>query len=173
MEVVLNVLQIWEIKMPSGKVHSAMTLSTITGIIGCQFFSVTGGSIDLYILGCATGLLVMPDLDVDNGSIANNFIRKILPPVEWVWKILWFPYAKLIPHRHPISHFPVVSTFIRIGYLFCVINLFYLLWSLLFDTVSSWIWIWNWSFFLGLCHVDILHWAADNTIKGKEIFEEN
>jgi uncharacterized metal-binding protein len=122
------------------------------------------------VAGTLIGLLVTPDLDIDAGNISDTMIRKVFPPAQWLWRILWTPYSKLIPHRSPISHFPFLGTLFRIGYTFLLLNLFNLLFSLVSDTVSF-VFFWNWSFVLGLCHADVLHYFADIFIKGKEQFE--
>jgi uncharacterized metal-binding protein len=161
--------------MPSGKVHTALTLATVSGVIAPYAVVNMNGNEYLYIAGCLTGILIMPDQDVNGGNISDSLIRRVFPPVQWLWRIFWTPYALLVPHRHFISHLPILGTVLRIGYIFLLINLLLfvlrLLWSL-FDTVSF-IWIWNWSFFFGLCHVDIIHFLADNSIKGKETLESN
>jgi uncharacterized metal-binding protein len=34
-----------------------------------------------------------------------------------VWNLLWLPYAYLIPHhRHPLSHWPVLGTALRLAH---------------------------------------------------------
>jgi uncharacterized metal-binding protein len=159
--------------MPSGKVHVAITLSALSGVIAPWVLVNVGGNEYAYIAGCATGILITPDLDVDGGMYSHHIIRKVSRPAQWLWRLFWTPYALLIPHRHHLSHMPLLGTTLRIGYIFLIVNilllLFKLLWSL-FDTVSF-VWIWDWSFFFGLTHVDTLHWATDKTIKGKETLE--
>lgn len=162
--------------MPGGKVHSAITLATASGVLAPYALVQFGGNPYLYVAGCVVGLLVTPDLDINHGNISDTFIRRVFPPAQWIWRLLWTPYALILPHRSIYSHFPFLGTLVRIGYIFLLLNLF----SLLFfffgnifrinDTVSF-VWFWSWSFFFGLCHVDICHWVADNTIKSKEQFE--
>lgn len=126
-----------------------------------------------YVTGMVVGLLVTPDLDLNNGNISDTMIRKVFPPAQWLWRFLWTPYSLLVPHRSVFSHFPLLGTTLRIGYVFLVLNLINLFGYFIlrnFDTVSL-VWVWNWSFFFGLAHADIIHWAADNTIKSKEQFE--
>ena len=160
--------------MPSGKVHTALTMATISGVLAPYAVVNLNGNEWLYVAGCVTGIFISPDQDVDRGNISDYMIRKVSRPAQFLWRLFWTPYAIALPHRHAISHFPLLGTTVRIGYIFLVINLAYLIWCFLFglfDTVSL-KWIWNWSFFFGLCHVDILHWMADNTIKGKETLED-
>ena len=162
--------------MPSGKVHVAITLSTLSGVIAPWVLVNAGGNEYAYIAGCATGVLITPDLDVNGGMYSHYLIRKVSRPAQFLWRLFWTPYALLVPHRHLVSHFPLIGTMVRIGYIFLVINLVAFCSSLLLglfasDAVSRIYWIWDWSFFFGLAHVDALHWAADNTIKGKETLE--
>ena len=163
--------------MPGGKVHSALAIASAIGVISPYAIVNLGGNPYWYIGGCLVGVLVGPDLDVDDGNISDTLIRKVSSPAQWLWRRIWNPYSKLIPHRHPISHFPVLSTAIRIGYLFVIINIFCILFNIILrlfgvtDTVSI-VWFWNWSFFFGLCHVDTVHFLADKFIKGNEQFNE-
>lgn len=159
--------------MPSGKIHTALTLATASGVVAPYAVVNLGGNEYAYLAGCLVGVLIMPDMDVDNGNISDYFIRRVFQPAQWLWRLFWTPYALLVPHRHFISHFPILGTVLRIGYIFLILNLVNLSLSLLtslFDTVSF-VWIWDWSFFFGLAHVDAIHWAVDNTIKGKETLE--
>jgi len=159
--------------MPGGRVHNALTLATTSGVLAPYLITQFGGNPYLYVAGCVTGLLISPDLDLNEGNISDTLIRKVFPPAQWLWRLFWTPYSLLLPHRSIFSHFPFLGTLLRIGYVFLLLNLFSWLFFLLgniFDTVSHFIWIWNWWFVLGLCHVDICHWAADMTIKGKDTF---
>ena len=67
-----------------------------------------------------SGLVLSPDLDVDNGCIANKHIGSI-PFIgglsEILWRYYWKPYAKYVKHRSITSHAPVFSTLIRVVYL--------------------------------------------------------
>jgi uncharacterized metal-binding protein len=159
--------------MPSGKIHSALTMATISGVIAPYLVVNLGGNEYTYVAGCVVGLMVSPDMDVDGGNISDQYIRKVSRPAQWLWRLFWTPYALLVPHRHFVSHFPIVGTLLRVGYVFMLINIInFIAWIgfQLFDTVSF-LWLWDWSFFFGLCHVDAVHWAVDNTIKGKETLE--
>jgi uncharacterized metal-binding protein len=157
--------------IPSGKVHSALTLSTASGVLAPHFIWMAGGNPFNYLAGCLIGIMVMPDMDVDRGNISDAYIRKVFPPAQWLWRILWTPYSVTVPHRHFISHFPIVGTLLRIGYIFLIVNI--LIWIIgLFSDTVSFVWFWDWSFVLGLCHVDAIHFLADKTIKGKEMFED-
>jgi uncharacterized metal-binding protein len=160
--------------MPSGKIHNALTLATVTGVLAPYLIVQFDGNPWLYGAGCVAGLLVSPDMDVDKGNISDQLIRRVSRPAQWLWRLFWTPYALLIPHRHFISHMPIFGTLVRIGYIFMIINIVNLLLFIvlsMFDTVSF-VWLWNWSFFFGLCHVDAIHFVVDKTIKGRETFED-
>lgn len=157
--------------MPSGKVHTALTLATASGILAPYAIVQFNMNPWMYGAGAVVGIFISPDLDVDKGNIADTIIRKVFSPAQWIWRAFWQPYAWSIPHRHSISHFPLLGTVLRIGYIFLIVNIVVWIVNLFFDTLSF-VWIWNWDFFLGLAHVDVIHWLADNTIKGKEMFDE-
>lgn len=161
--------------MPGGKVHTAITLATVTGLIAPSFVFGNGGDIYMYIAGAMAGVFLTPDHDVDGGNFTDTIIRKVSYVGQKVWRVFWTPYALLLPHRGKLSHFPVLSTFIRLGYILLAINLIVWLIGLVSkilggDNTVSFVFWWNWSFFLGLVHVDTLHWVADQLIKGKEQF---
>lgn len=159
--------------MPGGKVHTALTLSTISGVLAPYAVVNLNGNEWTYVAGCLTGILIGPDMDVDRGNISDYMIRKVSRPAQFLWRLFWTPYALLTPHRHYISHFPILGTVVRIGYVFLILNflifLSKLVWSI-FDSVSF-VWIWDWSFFFGLAHVDAVHFLTDISIKGKETME--
>lgn len=68
-------------------------------------------------LGCLSGVLLSPDLDVDTGYYGLHVIRAIWGEAgAAVWRAFWLPYAKIMPHRSIASHFPLVSTAVRLGY---------------------------------------------------------
>lgn len=153
--------------------HTALTVATASGVIAPYAIVQLDGNPYLYVAGCLVGVLVGPDMDVDGGNISDFFIRKVSRLAQHVWRLIWFPYAVLVPHRHFISHFPVISTLLRIGYIFLIINLSVALFRIAFNIEldKPFYWIWDWSFFFGLVHVDTVHFVVDKLIKGKETME--
>lgn len=129
--------------MPNGKVHSFST------IVLAAAFAPTE---PIMALGAAAGILVGPDLDVDNGNISVYYLRKVSPVLAWAWRLWWWPYAKLMPHRGALSHAPVISTLIR---LVCVLWPFWLIWGVFWPPFY---------FVLGLMYADLLHWLADKVL---------
>ena len=92
--------------MASGKHHdrSIYFATPIVGIIGGSY------SLELGLIAASShllgGLYLSPDLDL-----------KSLPWKRWgVLRFLWLPYQK-IPHRHWLSHAPVVGSIGRLLYL--------------------------------------------------------
>jgi uncharacterized metal-binding protein len=86
-----------------------------------------------------------------------------------IWRLLWLPYALLIPrHRHPLSHWPILGTTLRLVYLLAVPVL---LWwvaghiiplpALPHLTLTPLI---GWSV-AGLALVDALHWGMDKLFR--------
>jgi uncharacterized metal-binding protein len=94
--------------MASGKNHDRAILfaSPVVLVVGCYQFGLELGIIAgaSHFLG---GYWLSPDLDI-----------KSRPFLRWgVLKIIWVPYQRLIPHRSPLSHAPVLGSLIRLVYL--------------------------------------------------------
>lgn len=160
--------------MPGGKVHSALTVATALGVLAPYAVVNLNGDPYMYIAGNLAGILLTPDQDVDAGNITDTIIRRVSPMGQRLWRAFWTPYALAIPHRGKFSHFPVLSTLVRLGYILVAINLISavirLVISIFGQVDTVFIFWWNWSFFFGLVHVDTVHWVADQLIKGKEQF---
>jgi len=67
-------------------------------------------------LGCLLGIVLTPDLDMIAISLAEWGMVKKLGPLGFFWMGLWYFYARVIPHRSPWSHWPVLGTAIRLAY---------------------------------------------------------
>lgn len=96
--------------MPNGRVHDTATLiaagaafPTMLVAWGPEQAIVTAGSF------VVSGLLFSPDLDLQHSRSAT-FWRNVR--LGW----LWYPYARLIPHRSPLSHHPLYGPIGRILY---------------------------------------------------------
>ncbi len=125
--------------------------------------------------GSLVGLYITPDLDVDNGFLTDQLIRKYLGwPAEWIWKMFWHPYRRSLKHGGPLSHFPPIGTMGRILYVYMMLIvipclLLYLLytwrgygWN--FQGELMWWWTWvmsHWKVIAGLAATDLIHWALD------------
>ena len=143
--------------MPDGHTHNRATGLLIAVTIGGALYlgAPLVSSADV-IAGMTVGFFVGPDLDVDGGSIAMNNIRQNIGRLPaWLWKVFWWPYATLMPHRSYWSHTPIIGTLVRVGYM--AFMLFPLaIWVA--STVDPWHLLFV---FAGLCAVDTLHWFMD------------
>jgi uncharacterized metal-binding protein len=112
------------------------------------------------------GLVVTPDLDVrDRDTHAETVMRRTGRCLGAIWDLFWLPYAWLIPrHRHPLSHWPILGTALRLVYLLAVPAL---LWwgmgQLLPLPTLPWLVLTplTWWAIGGLALVDALHWGMD------------
>ncbi|HEY9607663.1 MAG TPA: metal-binding protein [Allocoleopsis sp.] len=94
--------------MASGKNHdrSILFATPIVLAVGSYQFGLEVGVIAAasHFLG---GYWLSPDLDI-----------KSAPFLRWgVLRFIWLPYQKKIPHRHWLSHSPVIGSTIRLLYL--------------------------------------------------------
>jgi uncharacterized metal-binding protein len=103
--------------MPSGRTHAKATLllTPLCLAAGGLFGGLTCGLAAAG--GCLAGIPLSPDLDQEGLSTCENQMIKKTMGLAFLWPMLWYPYARCIPHRGFASHFPVVGTLIRILYL--------------------------------------------------------
>ena len=172
--------------MPNGKTHARATLYAsialgagtllITDNLPASLIAFSGGIF---------GIIINPDLDVDRGSFSHNVIehgatmvarlphqllglernrflrwtaRTFGKLVAFLWWLFWFPYSWAIPHRSPLSQFPVISTAIRVIYVTIPIALLlYYTNYFVFDVPSLPYWI----ALISLGIVDTLHILMD------------
>lgn len=113
--------------MASGEVHQ--TLGFIAGGLGAigayaaktYLFSdsVSWLHIAGFASGLAVGILVTPDLDME-GATLEETRWKAIPVIGIVFyvafRLAWTPYALMVKHRSPWSHFPIVGTLGRAVY---------------------------------------------------------
>lgn len=114
--------------------------------------AITGGTL--------AGLVLTPDLDLDEGCIANDIVRRTAGrKAERIWSLFWLPYSRLIRHRSHLSHLPLLGTALRVGYVLALPLI--LLWMAgqppALHTIPAWAW-WAAS---GLILADVLHYIMD------------
>lgn len=136
------------------------------------FAGVTTGSLQNALacgIGVLFGILLSPDLDMNQKTRSEYVVSRYLGRlIGWLWYLFWLPYAKAVPHRHAISHWPVISTLIRLLY---ILTLSFPLWCLVswlatgslailplseIGRVSGLLWG-----ILGLMAADALHYLMD------------
>ena len=120
--------------------------------------------------GCLAGIFLTPDLDVGYFAriLAMKEAKKEFPVLGRIWHILWIPYAAAIPHRSPLSHWPVIGTAGRMAYLLLIFLLLATavvgpdravttLDMMMRYSLTHW-------FSVGLCVSDSIHWLMDKGI---------
>jgi uncharacterized metal-binding protein len=152
--------------MPKGTVHAKATVALaaagafVTYRFGHplpQILALSGGTL--------AGLLLTPDLDIDEGCISNDIVRHSAGRrVEQLWALFWRPYGLMLPHRSKLSHLPLLGTALRLVYIAILPALIW--WFTTFSArtgmlphLSVPIWVW-WAFG-GLVLADTLHYLMD------------
>jgi uncharacterized metal-binding protein len=96
--------------MPSGKTHTKINLIGLPIIITplALYNSLHYEAILVYAVGFLIGTyLLTPDLDTESDCYNN-----------WgLFRFIWYPYQKFVPHRSMLSHGLIIGDFIRILYL--------------------------------------------------------
>jgi len=111
--------------MPSGSTHKRATVLALpptavaAGFVAANYGASVGPMDGMLAAGVAgAGMLatlaVHPDLDLVETYIHHKVRANRL---LFFWYAPWWPYGKLVPHRHWISHFPFIGTILRIAYL--------------------------------------------------------
>lgn len=164
--------------MPNGKCHSAATIATTSAFL--SYFAagvvVTAVSISEYnewafwaALGSFSGLVVEPDLDQDYQAAPLGTMRETGGDLlAKLWQLYWTPYARAIPHRSLLSHFPVIGTVGRLIYLAPLYALPVAVWTYFFGFPTAQIFAYT----VGLCWCDTMHYIMDFWIP-RRFFPQN
>jgi uncharacterized metal-binding protein len=150
--------------MSNGRTHSIASVA-----LACGFLLSGGGQ---EAMGALVGVMISPDCDVDNGFVADTYIRnRFGRVVEMGWDGLWYFYRRSLKHGGELSHFPIISTLGRIAYLFFftivipyVVLMLFLPGAWDIQTELGWWWgkIWeHWRLIVGLMGADLIHWGLD------------
>jgi len=147
--------------MPSGRVHSA----TSAALAGLLYYLADRAGLPAAPLagGCLAGIMLTPDLDVDGMTRSDTHARRLgglalaLP-----WYMIWRPYAFFIPHRSPLSHWPLLGTALRLVYLGGLVAIIARLVGMQI-TLPLW---WPWTV-AGLAVSDLAHFILDKTVRIK------
>ena len=141
--------------MASGKTHKHDSIGlAIGGGVILAMRRTEPLEIALFSLGALAGIILSPDLDVDHKTEAERILYKLGWLPGSLFYVFWLPYAKAIPHRHPISHWPILGTIGRIVYLLPI-------WGAIWTFTGFPPWIYAWAFVGGLMGSDALHWLKD------------
>jgi uncharacterized metal-binding protein len=156
--------------MASGKAHATASalLAFPAGLLALGLGGDWGAAVACAI-GSIAGIVLSPDLDVDSPTHSNYIIHKYTGCIGGaIWFAFWWPYAKFIPHRSPLSHWPVLGTILRLLYIVILSTpIWFLITLFVFGSgeslptpgpaLKSWLW---WAT-LGLLLSDTMHYIMD------------
>lgn len=150
--------------MASGKTHSRVAvLAGVVGVVATMVW-LPEAPLEKVAVGFALGWAVTPDADVDHATVEELWwdrIPLVGRAVGTVYQMVWLPYARLIPHRDALSHWPLVGTAGRIAYMaawLAAISLIAGRWIVDWRVIWNWIWPWGYA---AWAVQDIGHWAFD------------
>lgn len=108
--------------MPAGKVHinwwkRFLIVAVVFSLILFVKYWLLGVTV---LLGYLLGYVCSPDLDQIGLSSDEGRALRMFGPFGLFWIMIWLPYAYMIPHRHFLSHGWLISTVIRMAYLFSI-----------------------------------------------------
>lgn len=151
--------------MSTGRVHALVTTTTAPAV-GVAVYAYTGeGSLAFWAsAGCLLGIFLTPDLDIDGVTLGEWWIIRATFGLGFAWLAIWGPYAMLIRHRSPLSHWPILSTGLRLIYLYVALWLLDQLNCFSFSLPSMQV-LWQSTtirvMIVGLVASDIGHWIFD------------
>ncbi len=153
--------------MPSGKVHAACS-AVLTPVAFGTAYALSGDHLPAAIAaasGCVLGILLTPDLDQENLGMSERWLIKRTLGLGYVFVMLWYPYSRLLPHRSPWSHLPIVGTLGRLAYMGIFLAIALALgWKPPFIEPELWM-----SLLGGLALSDAGHWALDTKFGFKRL----
>jgi len=144
--------------MSTGRVHTRATIYAAPCVTGAALLLVDLPTAALAGLGCLAGIVLSPDLDQEGVSRTEWRIIHATFGVGWLWLVLSWPYACLLPHRSIWSHAPLLGTAGRVAYFGSLVAA--ALW-LAGVTVYQEDVMWLVPFVAGLAVSDTLHWLMD------------
>lgn len=106
--------------MASGRFHGMVSIGA--GVLaGGTLYYLTQDKAAAAALGgaCMAGVIITPDLDEPNPSHSHYEVWHGCGAIfAMLWWLFWLPYTLIVTrHRSLMSHFPILSTIGRVGYL--------------------------------------------------------
>lgn len=144
--------------MSSGKAHARASLLLSASGVPVALWTRDPLAGLVYAAGCASGVVLSPDLDVDHKTKSEEVVWRWGGALGFVYQVYWYPYALAFKHRSFWSHFPGISTALRALYAFW--------WMVPLSFAISWMpgplarWYAAW-WLVGLCLSDAAHWVMD------------
>ena len=114
--------------MSDGKTHATATTALVFPVAMTSMLLMPHDPLSGAIiggLGCLTGLIIDPDLDIENITRSEWQVIKRFWIFGMLWVVFWYPYARAIPHRSPLSHWPLLGTAGRVLYLLLWVAFWY------------------------------------------------
>jgi uncharacterized metal-binding protein len=150
--------------MPAGKTHAAIWKIGYVAVLPSAYamYYWTDSYVPLtagYLIGYTMGAIISPDWDLmaitkdESNAIRLPIIGTLLYGLSSMYGALFRNH-----HRSIWTHFPVISTAIRMTYLFWLLGLAYYLNWIVYQEWQLYIGI---GVFLGMSLSDTFHWAAD------------
>lgn len=153
--------------MATGLEHENATM-ILSPVVGVAVFHFTGDVIlgCCAMWGCYMGIYVSPDLDIAEVTRSERIAMNRYAIVGRLYYLYWIPYGRIIPHRHPLSHWPVLGTVLRVFYLLAFPFIVSLALGNWFPQLPMMFLAATFSLYflaavLGLCVADAAHWAMD------------
>lgn len=106
--------------MASGRTHAAVALIAAAVVPLAVYIYKPDWPLGPIVKGLLVGWLITPDVDIDDKTYEEERLENlplIGPLLGYIWQVSWYPYARAIPHRSPLSHWPPLATFLRYLYL--------------------------------------------------------
>jgi len=114
----------------------------------------------LAAVGCVAGVLLSPDLDHEAITESEALVyRRGGQVLGSLWRTYWMPYALLIPHRHWLSHAPLIGTLGRLLYLLAPFVISAAARGRLLTFLAGAASLWP--MLVGLAASDLAHWVMD------------
>lgn len=119
--------------------------------------------------GCLAGVFLSPDLDISSRTHSEYLVYRYLGRfLGVVWFAFWWLYARLTPHRSPLSHWPILGTIGRFLYVYIFGGLLWYGAAWLVTGSAAWIPLFQWLqaplfawALIGLVLADTLHYLMD------------
>lgn len=122
--------------------------------------------------GCLAGILLTPDLDQETISTVEWKVLRLTLGLGHLWLAFWGPYSAVMPHRSFLSHGPIISTSLRVLYMWAGFKLLGEVFLAVPDVPALRLLMlesWFQAAFLGLCLSDLGHWVLDRGVVSRAL----
>lgn len=151
--------------MSNGSEHAKASVGCAIALV--PLVGLTAGPVAAFAAaaGSLLGIALSPDLDQEGLNKFENKLVRYTLGLGYLWVMVWYPYARFIPHRGWLSHAPIIGTAVRLLYLGTVLGVVLFLSGMhssvlvsVPDEVVSQALAWS---VAGLVVSDIAHWVMD------------